>query len=356
MKLLFANGASALLAASIDDNDLTIQVATGFGALFPNPGADEGFLVALVNAAGDKEIVLVTSRSADLLTVPPGGRAQEGTSAQSWTNTLTRVEVRVTKGTLEKFIQRSGDAMEGDLDMSGNEIQDAELTGATVITGGQTVGTAIRGTLDDASNEIVVPNDGSRATAGGEAILTAGDTDEIRAAAFVVGQVIMWYGAAIDIPDGWALCDGTGGTPDLRNRFIVGAGDTYALNDTGGAVSGTTSSDGAHDHGGETGEEEAGIPAHTHRLYVWESGSNGPGQMENFGNSGIGPARGVAGNADSNTYAYRQATVDGHDLIEESAAVGDAAHSHTVASGGAHTHTVETLPPYKALFYIMFTG
>ena len=41
------------------------------------------------------------------------------------------------------------------------------------------------------------------------------------------GFIILWYGEIADIPYGWQLCDGSNGTPDLRNRFVVGAGDTY---------------------------------------------------------------------------------------------------------------------------------
>lgn len=48
------------------------------------------------------------------------------------------------------------------------------------------------------------------------------------------GTILPWYGKSSDIPDGFALCDGTKGTPDLRNRFLVGAGSNYALGDTGG--------------------------------------------------------------------------------------------------------------------------
>jgi len=49
-----------------------------------------------------------------------------------------------------------------------------------------------------------------------------------------VGTIVMWSGAVASIPQGWKLCDGTNGTPDLRNRFIVGAGDEYAVAATGG--------------------------------------------------------------------------------------------------------------------------
>jgi len=50
------------------------------------------------------------------------------------------------------------------------------------------------------------------------------------------GGIIMWYGAIVNIPTGWAICDGTNGTPDLRNRFVVGAGSTYSVAATGGSA------------------------------------------------------------------------------------------------------------------------
>lgn len=48
------------------------------------------------------------------------------------------------------------------------------------------------------------------------------------------GVIVMWSGAVNAIPDGWVLCDGTNGTPDLRGRFVLGAGSTYAAGGTGG--------------------------------------------------------------------------------------------------------------------------
>jgi len=54
------------------------------------------------------------------------------------------------------------------------------------------------------------------------------------------GGILIWSGAIVDIPIGFLLCDGNNGTPDLRDCFIVGAGDTYAVDATGGASS--------HDH------------------------------------------------------------------------------------------------------------
>lgn len=50
------------------------------------------------------------------------------------------------------------------------------------------------------------------------------------------GVIVMWSGAIENIPEGWSLCDGTNGTPNLLDRFIVGAGNTYAVGTTGGSA------------------------------------------------------------------------------------------------------------------------
>lgn len=59
-------------------------------------------------------------------------------------------------------------------------------------------------------------------------------------AQFTTGIIALWNGAIIDIPAGWILCDGGGGSPDLRDKFVPAAGGTYNPGDTGGAVN--------HDH------------------------------------------------------------------------------------------------------------
>lgn len=70
---------------------------------------------------------------------------------------------------------------------------------------------------------------------------------------FPVGAIILWFGAILDIPVDWDLCDGTAGTPDLRNKFIVGAGDTYAPDDEGGSIN--------HNHTFTTDGHVHGLPA-----------------------------------------------------------------------------------------------
>ena len=64
------------------------------------------------------------------------------------------------------------------------------------------------------------------------------------------GKIVLWSGAVGSIPAGWQLCNGTNGTPDLRDRFVVGAGDNYVVDSIGGAASHThtINSESAHTH------------------------------------------------------------------------------------------------------------
>ena len=183
--ILFANNASSLLAATIVPADLTIQVKPGFGALFPSPSAPQICYITLEDDTGAIEVMKCTSRSVDLLTVV---RGQDGTVALDFILDVTRVELRVQAVVLEEFLQANGDAMTGDLDFATNEIQNAYLTGTTRITGGQTIGTAIRGTLDQSNNELVVPAaSGVRATAGGVPIVV--NTDDLIALLDTAGVI-----------------------------------------------------------------------------------------------------------------------------------------------------------------------
>jgi hypothetical protein len=62
---------------------------------------------------------------------------------------------------------------------------------------------------------------------------------DLTATLWKAGMICLWSGSIATIPTGWHLCDGTNGTPDLRNRFIVAAGTTYAPGDSGGNLTHT---------------------------------------------------------------------------------------------------------------------
>lgn len=49
------------------------------------------------------------------------------------------------------------------------------------------------------------------------------------------GVIFLWSGSQATIPTGYALCDGSNGTPDLRDRFVLGAGTTHEVGETGGS-------------------------------------------------------------------------------------------------------------------------
>lgn len=68
-----------------------------------------------------------------------------------------------------------------------------------------------------------------------------------------VGSIMLWQGSKETIPDSWSLCDGTNGTPDLRNRFLVGNSISLPFDSTGGSDS--------HDHDFTSDGHFHGLPA-----------------------------------------------------------------------------------------------
>jgi hypothetical protein len=79
----------------------------------------------------------------------------------------------------------------------------------------------------------------------------------------VFQQVLLPYGLVqvASIPSGWLICDGANATPDLRDRFVIGAGSTYAVDATGGAT--TTASVAAHTHTLSGNTSNSGTHTHT---------------------------------------------------------------------------------------------
>lgn len=96
----YANNASCRLGEDLTAGETSIQLETGKGVLFPNPGVGEIFILTIEHLiTGVKEIMFCTSRSGDVLEVE---RGQEGTDAVEWTNdNNVIVQQRLTAGTLE---------------------------------------------------------------------------------------------------------------------------------------------------------------------------------------------------------------------------------------------------------------
>jgi microcystin-dependent protein len=108
-------------------------------------------------------------------------------------------------------------------------------------------------------------------------ILTSNGTAWSSSPGFVAGMIMLWSGSIASVPSGWALCDGTNGTPNLRDRFVIGAGSTYAVNATGGSATATlaTTNLPSHTHSisasGTTGNQSNG---HTHTFSGTTSGQS----------------------------------------------------------------------------------
>ena len=157
------------------------------------------------------------------------------------------------------------------------------------------------------------------------------------------GMILMWSGTIDTIPGGWQLCDGTNGTPNLVDRFIVGAGSSYDVGGTGGSASVTltTAQMPSHTHTATTTIPSGGT--HKHTIYVdFDAYSSNSGSTYKR----LGAYDGIGGTNDTGSLCYI-----GTDNNTEAGS-----HTHTatttntsVGSGSSH----ENRPPYYALAYIM---
>jgi hypothetical protein len=139
------------------------------------------------------------------------------------------------------------------------------------------------------------------------------------------GGIIIWSGSTGSIPSGWLLCDGTNGTPDLRDRFIIGAGNTYAVNATGGTADAIVV---AHTH---TASSTSVVtdPGHTHTINSSDPGSVG---TSNIGNG-----------------------INSFTVSTNSATTGITVATTTTNTSTGVSGTNANLPPYYALAYIQKT-
>lgn len=167
---------------------------------------------------------------------------------------------------------------------------------------------ALLNTFPNVTGPITASNAELNALAGGNAV-------------FKRGMVIMWGGDIPTIPPGWLLCNGTAGTPNLLNRFVVCAGGDYGTGVTGGQI--------FHSHGvtvNGTALTVDQLPPHVH------------------GTSNLGGAFLTNGTGIGNTSSGSN--------------IGSVPTTGATGSGAAHAHSASSAvsdgrPPYYALAYIM---
>ena len=181
--------------------------------------------------------------------------------------------------------------------------------------------------------QFTVANNGAVETKSIKTNGTITATGTISANAFVgegaciKGMVIMWSGPLSSLPKGWAVCDGTKGTPDLRSRFIVGSGKGSGLS--------------SYNPGAKGGEER-------HTLNVNEMPKHGHSTSHSGGHT--------------HTYSLRQSGDQNWSGGRGNTLWGPSWQNHTTSNSGAHTHTIsqaggnqshENRPPYYAICFIM---
>jgi len=188
------------------------------------------------------------------------------------------------------------------------------VTGTTALTGATTLSSTLA--VTGATTFTGIPS--------GPTATTGTNTTQLATTAFVqasvpTGVIVMWSGSVASIPTGWLLCNGTSGTPDLRDRFIVGAGSTYAVAATGGTADAVVVS---HTH---TASSAVADPTHTHGGVIGQTSVGGAGTGNQLAGNGV---------------------------ISIPAASTGITVTTTVASAGV-SGTNANLPPYYALAYIM---
>lgn len=180
------------------------------------------------------------------------------------------------------------------------------------------------------------------------------------------GTICLWYGAAVDVPSGWGICNGSvyakvdlsGNitSPDLRDKVVQGVGTLQAT--VGGAygastASATSGTGGAHSHATTAGEgghthvptiqgtalTVSQIPAHTHTV---QGGGGGSAIEAGQGGTGSSFTSSSTGGGATHTHGITFTGTDG-------------THTHTTDTVAAHTHgvTVSTYQPAVALHYIL---
>lgn len=272
---------------------------------------------------------------------------------------LTVERLRFLQNTYKKaFSDLSNIAGTGNLIIKGVNTSGGNLSDGVVIIGGEIfpfVGGPIADTIRIKETSVNVPynedadNDGALDQKAADTVREAVPSDasdpsftpeeyllssfvrvgSLQQIAPIVGAVQMYHGDPLNLPYFWKVCDGQNGTPDLRDKFIAGAGGAYNLGASGGAnevqltkaqlpnynITGNTNSAGNH----------------RHEVDTWPAASKGEAKSDAYYRVGYEPVK---------KYTDYQG-----------------AHSHFISlPTGGSDQAHENRPPFFALYYIMFTG
>lgn len=166
MDIQFSNNGHSTLAASINSSDTSVTVASGHGSRFPSLTGSQYFYATLIDSSNNLEIVKVTARSSDVLTIT---RAQESTTARAYA-IGDRIELRATAAGLSAIYSEAvADAIPGTDTITAAMIQ-ANAVGSSEIAAGAVGSSEIAANAVGAS-ELNVSGNGT----AGQALLSDGD-------------------------------------------------------------------------------------------------------------------------------------------------------------------------------------
>jgi microcystin-dependent protein len=327
----------------------TVTMSQGSGSTVSVPAGEVAQLYA-DGAGSGASVVQLTDKLKDVLYSGDIGSTVQGYDADlAAIGALAKTDGNFIVGNGSTWVAESGNTALASLGVTATATELNKLDGVTATTAeinkldGVTASTAELNILD-----------GLTATTSN---LNTASTHYVPS-----GGIILWSGSAGSIPSGWFLCDGSNGTPDLRNRFVVGAGSSYAVGATGGAdsvtlstsqipshshsFSATTGGSGSHSHGFSA--TTGGSGSHSHGFSATTGGSGSHSHTYSGTTSGTSVDHthnfsGTTSHVGDHTHSIPDGSgVDGAQALEAAFVTG------TIQSGaaGAHSHTFSGTTSY----------
>jgi hypothetical protein len=283
------------------------------GGLTYNSGSNTLGILGVVSAqgniiAGGNLVVSGTTQLVGVATAPtaPTGTANNQVATTAFvTNIITN---GITNAVVANLVVSETTQLVGTVSAQGNM-----FVGGDLVVGGTTqlVGVATAPTPANATSNTQIAT-----------------TEFVRYNGFPSGGIVMWSGSIASIPAGWFLCDGGNSTPDLRNRFIVGAGSTYSVADTGGFANAVVVS---HSH---TASSVVTDPTHAHSTTFNQTSKSNNATPYILSNPNIGE------------------NLNGSVAIPTTAQTTGITVATSISTAGV-SGVNANLPPYYALSYIM---
>ena len=299
--------------------------------------ADTGEAMSVVGNVSVDSLKVDDLTAGRVVTVGTSGELQDSSSLTFAGSTLTAHTLSVDNNasvgfdaTINRNLTVTGITTSGSInttDITCNNV----TSGGNVNTTNLTASSAVNAAAVTATGTVQAEQLTSTDDASITGTCTAGDF--VGNGVIPIGGIIMWSGTDAAVPSNWNLCDGTNGTPNLIDRFIVGRGSAYADDSTGG-------------------QTDAIIPTHTHTA---TGGSHGHPVRHSTQVTGAVDADASGGYVLDNTGVQDFAANNSTPGSTSGDQIGQSGSLTLTAATPAGSESVagKNLPPYYAIAYIM---